>query len=189
MPRQLSACPNDDVDMSVAGERHTDPRSAAPTTGLTPEHVRECFRYLSRLTAGDRHLAEELTQQVCESASIAVERTGKDVSVGWMIVAARRRFADHLRRTYRDRRRFEQLTVAAIVHDEPDWDAIAGGEALECLGRLAEDHRAALVFRYVDDLTTAQVAQLLGRSTAATDSLLARARRELARHVTEVRHG
>ena len=71
--------------------------------------------------------------------------------------------------------------------DEPDWSLVEGGIALDGLAQLPAAQRAALVFRYVDDLSTAEVAELLDRSVAATESLLARARRELARIVSEAR--
>lgn len=72
---------------------------------------------------------------------------------------------------------------------EPDCDAIGTGEALRALGELPADQRAALVFRYVDDLPVREVAALLDRSVAATESLLALGRRALARHLEGARHG
>jgi RNA polymerase sigma-70 factor (ECF subfamily) len=72
---------------------------------------------------------------------------------------------------------------------EGDWSRVEGGEALTALARLAADQRAALVFRYIDDLPVSDVAALLDRSAVATESLLARARRELARYIEEARRG
>jgi DNA-directed RNA polymerase specialized sigma24 family protein len=77
----------------------------------------------------------------------------------------------------------------ATLVEEPDWAAIGGSEALGCLGLLGDTQRAALIFRYVDDMSVAEVAEQLDRSLSATESLLARARRNLAELVTEVRHG
>ena len=48
--------------------------------------------------------------------------------------------------------------------------------ATEALVGLPDDQRTALVLRYVDDLAIADVAELLGRSVRATESLLARGR-------------
>jgi RNA polymerase sigma-70 factor (ECF subfamily) len=92
-----------------------------------------------------------------------------------------------MRRSKREERRL--APVDSEVMTEPDWDAIIGGDALRLLGRLSDEHRAALILRYVDDLTVADVATQLRRSVAATESLLARARRHLARLVEEDRHG
>ena len=54
---------------------------------------------------------------------------------------------------------------------------------------LPDDQRAALVFRYHDDLPVADVAALLGRSVDATESLLVRARQRALRRLSEVDHG
>lgn len=189
LSRQVEALSNDVEGMGVAGERVTEQHEPGGVPALTAASITECYRYVLRLTGGDTHLAEDLTQQVCEAAASRTIDGSEPITRGWMITAARRRFVDHLRRDYRDRRRDQQLAVVAATYDEPDWDAVAGGDALDCLALLAPDHRAALVFRYLDDLSTAEVAELLDRSIAATESLLARARRELARHVEERRHG
>ena len=50
---------------------------------------------------------------------------------------------------------------------------------MAALGGVPATQRAALVLRYVDDCTVGQIAETLGRSVRATESLLARARRNL----------
>ncbi len=153
--------------------------------------VGEVHRYLSRLAGGDRALAEDLTQE----AFLALARQAgagrvTRVDVGWVIVAGRRRFLDHIRSQGREARRLEQVAVEVVAPAaEPDWSTVDPHAALAQLGRLPEDQRTALVLRYVDDLSTAAVATQLDRSVAATESLLARARRELARLVSEARRG
>lgn len=153
--------------------------------------LREVHRSLSRLTGGDRPLTEDLVQETF----LALHReasTGRleTVDTGWLIVVARRKFLDHLRRTGREAHRLEQVGAAEPPPPpEPDWARVDPGEALALLESLAPDHRAALVLRYVEDLPVAEVADLLDRSTSATESLLARARRELSRLVQEARDG
>jgi RNA polymerase sigma-70 factor (ECF subfamily) len=164
------------------------PRSDGPDTELLERGAREVYAYAIRLTGGDRSLAQDLVQEAllawarrwCDWDAAALE-------IGWMIVVARRRFLDHLRRTEREARRLS--VVAEPDGAEPDWSRVDGGEALACLGRLSADHRAALVLRYVDDLSVPEVAELMGRSIAATESLLARGRRRLAGLVEAARDG
>ncbi|MGB3411419.1 MAG: sigma-70 family RNA polymerase sigma factor [Microthrixaceae bacterium] len=157
---------------------------------LSRAHIVASYNYALRLGGGNRHLAEDLAQQACEEACRALAKSSIDsITVGWLVVTVRRRFADTLRRKYRDRRRFSQLVPHTRLVDEPDWDAVGANEALMSLSRLPDDQRAALIFRYVDDLPLAEVAELLDRSPSATESLLARARRNLAALVTEVRNG
>jgi RNA polymerase sigma-70 factor (ECF subfamily) len=177
---------NDDADVSGDGvtQRAVDGSVAA----LVQRGAPAVYRYLSRLTGGDRALTEDLTQEVCLSLVRHASGSGAEaLDVGWMIVVARRRFADHLRRSARDQRLYEALGPSDR-EIEPDWTG-RSGDALACLGRLDPRQRAALVFRYVDDLSVREVASLLGLSNEATESLLARARHTLARIVTEVRNG
>jgi RNA polymerase sigma-70 factor (ECF subfamily) len=47
---------------------------------------------------------------------------------------------------------------------------------LDALDGLAADQRLALTYRYLDQLPVREIAEVLGRSEAATASLLARAR-------------
>jgi len=149
--------------------------------------VPDLFRYASRLTGGDRWLAEDLVQEAC----LALVRQGQggadagDVTAGWLVVVVRRRYLDHLRRTQREKRRLRLAGVSEESADEvdADWQAVSGVEALALLGEIPADQRVALVLRYVDDLPVREVAALLQRSVAATESLLARGRRELARRV------
>ena len=156
---------------------------------LLADGVPELYRYLVRLTGGDRQAAEDLVQETCLALVRSLQDDpSADLSVGWLIVVGRRRFLDRLRRERRESARLERVGVTP-ESIEPDWSVVDGGVALDGLARLPSAQRAALVFRYVDDLSTAEVAELLDRSVSATESLLARARRELARIVGEAGHG
>jgi RNA polymerase sigma-70 factor (ECF subfamily) len=158
-------------------------------TPLLERAIAEAYRYAIRLTGGDRVAAEDLVQDACVAfAAHARAHDDPPLSVGWMIVVVRRRFVDQLRRTSREQARLARAGVADDVL-EGDWSRVEGGEALTALARLAADQRAALVFRYIDDLPVSDVAALLDRSAVATESLLARARRELARYIEEARRG
>ncbi len=163
--------------------------AAVDVDRLIVDGVPELYRYLVRLTGGDRAMAEDLVQETCLALVRAVQDDpSAGLTIGWMIVVGRRRFLDRLRRERRESARLERVgTTDDVV--EPDWSSVEGGDALEGLSHLPAAQRAALVFRYVDDLSTAEVATLLDRSVAATESLLARGRRELARIVREAGHG
>lgn len=64
-----------------------------------------------------------------------------------------------------------------------DWGSVSGTQALAMLADLPADQRVALVMRYIDDLPVQEVADQIGRSLAATESLLARGRRQLGRRI------
>lgn len=126
------------------------------------------YRYAARLT-GRRAAAEDLTQEtfvrlVRSARAGAVESIGR----GWLMTTMRRLYLDSLRSAGREQRRL-QLVVTAPSSDPAPPSALLDG--------LSDRERAALVFRYVDDLPVAEVAALLGSSVRATESLLQRAKR------------
>lgn len=154
---------------------------------LLAEGVPDLYRYLVRLTGGDRLTAEDLVQETClDLVRAAQSGSAGELGVGWMIVVGRRRYLDRARSQLRATRRLEAVGETP-TWTEPDWSVVEGSDVLDCLGALPADQRAALVFRYVDDLPVSEVASLVDRSVSATESLLARARRALAAAVEEVR--
>jgi RNA polymerase sigma-70 factor (ECF subfamily) len=48
------------------------------------------------------------------------------------------------------------------------------------LDRLSDDHREALALKYLNDLSVDEIAAVMGRSSAAVNSLLQRAREAFA---------
>ena len=144
-------------------------------------NVGAVYGYLSRLTAGDRPRAEELTQAVFLRLVTRLSGGAELPETGWLIVTSRSVFIDGLRaderRTTREERSFH---LAGAASGEPVWDEVAASTALTALQALSPPQRAALVFRYVDDLPVNEVATLLDRSVEATESLLMRAKRALA---------
>jgi len=179
---------------ALTGQRF-DVDSVAGFLAFYRASLGEVHRSLSRLTGGDRALTEDLAQETF----LALHREASSgrltsVQVGWAIVVARRKFLDHVRHRGREASRLQRVAAEpapaeATATAEPDWSRVGPDSALALLGRLGADQRAALVLRYVDDLPVAEVAELLERSPAATESLLARARRELAHLVLEARDG
>lgn len=132
----------------------------------------EVFRYAAMLCGSDRPLAEDVVQDVY-LAALGKAREGSltELSVGYLVVAVRHRHLDRLRATHREERRLQ------LVSSLPVNEVQRGVPSL--LAALPERERTALVLRYVDDLTVAQVAKEVGISTRAAESLLARATRRL----------
>lgn len=136
------------------------------------------YGYALRLTAGDRALAEDLTQDAFFALvdELRLGRTQR-ADVRWLISVTRSRFLDHARRERLGRSKLALLrSTASEVDPEPQ-----GGDVLDRLADLQPLHRAVLVLRYVDGLSVPEVADLVGRGVTSTNSLLARARAELRR--------
>ena len=127
---------------------------------------------------GDRTLAEDLAADVALRAVRETKRTGEVVTPAWLTTVARNRLVDHWRSAGREERRLR------LAWSDPDTDSWADdGCAIDrhlvdqVMRQLPVDYQAVLSLRYLDDLAVPAVADVLGRSVHATESLLVRARR------------
>lgn len=128
------------------------------------------------IRCGSRPVAEDLTAEtfVAASKQFATGR-GHEVTPAWLRTVAKRRLIDHWRALGAHERRVEKLALARQQNEPPERDP--DGRVDEALSSLPQRQRAALVLRYLDDFSTSEVADVLGLSYKATESLLARARR------------
>jgi RNA polymerase sigma-70 factor (ECF subfamily) len=143
----------------------------------------EVYRYLCRAVLGDRALAEDLAQETFASV-VAAERAGhaQMQSMSWVIGVARHKLVDHYRRTASENRRLALVWTTGHHTDDDqldDLDRESPQRVVELLRGLSSAHRLVLALRYVDELSVEEIANLLGRSVRATESLLVRARRAL----------
>ncbi|MDQ3177798.1 MAG: RNA polymerase sigma factor [Actinomycetota bacterium] len=140
----------------------------------------EVFRYASRLT-GDRQLAEDLVHDIyVETLRRARSGQLEPIGVGWLCRAVRHRHLDWLRGTERERRRL-RLVGTDTTPDDDETDAVTDG----LLDGLSVRERAAVVLRHIDGLSVREVADQLGTTVRATESLLARARSKARRQHEE----
>lgn len=133
---------------------------------------------LARCRSAD--LAEELTQETY-AAAIARRNSydGRSEATTWLCGIARHKLADHFRAAERgDRRRIRlevrEIELTARSAERSGFDEqVSIVEALESLPPL---QRAVLTFVALDDLSVADAGRLVGKSHAAAQSLLQRAR-------------
>jgi RNA polymerase sigma-70 factor (ECF subfamily) len=150
----------------------------------------------------DHHAAEDATERVFMRALTALprfeERADAFALAGdssaeipadastfrvWLFRIARNVVANERRR---DRRRpvapLEHASGLAATDDIFESAAAreAGSAAWRAVGRLPEDRRRAVVLRFVDEMSTAEIAEILGRSEGAVRVLLHRALRSVA---------
>lgn len=125
---------------------------------------------------GDPSLAEEITAAVFEAASrqFAAGR-GHEVTVSWLVVVAQRRLIDHWRYKERHVRRIDRLRTEMLVRSGDERQDASN--VLATLDSLSTKQRAVLVLRYLDDLSVSEIADQLGTTYKATESLLSRARK------------
>ena len=164
------------------GDSHVARRveTAATDTDLLAlydAHVSDLYAFVLR-RCGNVQLAEDLTQDVFVAAARRFRDTTIAPSPGWLYQLARSRLIDHWRRQARGAGKLR--LVCAVETDERVSDVAEGVVSAErltaALHKLPPDHRAVLVLRYLDEFTVSQIAETLGRSVRATESLLVRAR-------------
>jgi RNA polymerase sigma-70 factor (ECF subfamily) len=146
------------------------------------------FGYLNGRCGGDEALAEELTQQTfIQATEHRKSFEGRSSDITWLCTIARNKLVDHYRRADREERRHLRLVVREL--DLRDAEVASSMEdrefILAALRRLPALQRAAVVLCYLDGLSVREAAHILGRSEAATKSLLSRARERLRAELEE----
>jgi RNA polymerase sigma-70 factor (ECF subfamily) len=157
-------------------------------------------RYLAQVYSyayyelGDHHAAEDATAKTFlaalgnlhrfEDRARPADGEGASTFRVWLFRIARNTVANERRRGRR--RPSEPITETTIVADPLDveGDAIrreAAAAAWQAVGRLRGDRRRALVLRFVDEMSTAEIAGVLGRTEGAIRVLIHRALRTVAR--------
>ncbi len=133
-------------------------------------------------------LAEELVQETAAQALASQESFRNEAALfTWLCAIARRKVADHFRRerrarevasldgTLRERLALyseERLPVDVVEHEE------TREFVRQCLSRLNDEHALALQLKYVEGWSVRKIAEMVGRSESATESLLTRAREQ-----------
>jgi RNA polymerase sigma-70 factor (ECF subfamily) len=138
----------------------------------------QVYGYLFHRCGRNPELAEELTQQAfVEAVRSRAKFRGQADATTWVIGIARHKLVDHFRRVERDSRR-----LAALSSREVGRDGLAGSapsmpdDIDDALALIPASQRAVLVLHYMDQLSVRDVARSIGKSEAATASLLARGR-------------
>lgn len=146
--------------------------------GFYDATIDEVYRYAARLCGSDRGAAEDLVQDAYTSVLRRFRVDGdRTLTIEYVITTVRNRFIDRVRSAGRERRRLRLVHSApeAASTDDHSPEPVLSSR----LATLPERDRVALVLRYVDDLSVPEVADAMGLSVHATESLLARARARL----------
>jgi RNA polymerase sigma-70 factor, ECF subfamily len=151
-----------------------------PVVAIYDRALPQVFGYLL-IRCRNVVVAEDLTTETFIAAVAACRESRLDVNIAWLIGIARHKLVDHWRRVEREQRGLASVTASTDAVDDP-WDEWIDTEvAHAALARISDQHRIALTLRYLDGLPVADVAELVGRSVHATETLLVRARGALRR--------
>lgn len=183
-----------DRDRSLVEAARADP---AQFDALYRKYLTHVYSY-AVYELGNHHDAEDATERTFLSALAGLprfeERAGPDDGEGastfrlWLFRIARNVVAE--RRRGRRRHPETSLDLVAAMPDSVDVEGAvirheAAAAALRAVGRLDGDRRRAVVLRFVHELTTAEIASVLGRSEGAVRVLIHRGLRRVAADLGE----
>ncbi len=179
-----------DADRALVEAARLDPLRF---DALYRKYVAQVYSY-AYYELRDHHEAEDVTERTFVSALVALPRFEERASAAdgeaastfrvWLFRIARNIVANRRRELLRHPQ--ESLDAAGSLSDGTDIEAHVSHRseadaAWAAVARLPADRRRALILRFVDEMSTAEIAGVLGRSEGAVRVLIHRAIRSVAR--------
>lgn len=131
-----------------------------------------------RAAAGD---ADDLVAEVLTTAWRRLDDIPGDAPLAWLYGVAHRTLANQRRSSDRRRRLVDRITVHQRMAPSPSADPT---DVLDALARLREDDRAILRLAAWEELSSAEIAVVLGCTANAAALRLSRARKRLREAMT-----
>ncbi|MEV4757847.1 sigma-70 family RNA polymerase sigma factor [Micromonospora sp. NPDC049559] len=132
---------------------------------LHREHVEPLYRFLLRLTLGDRYLAEDLLQETLMQAWRHLDRlpSEREALRRWLFIVARRIAIDAARARRARPTEVGVSDLAQVAGTVDSTDAVVAGQTVRrALRKLTRAHREVLVELYFLGKSTEEVAVRLG---------------------------
>ena len=179
-----------DGDRALVEAARTDPRAFEP---LYRKYLAQVYSY-AYYELRDHHDAEDVAERTFMAALTNLARfeerprQGADRGAStfrvWLFRIARNAVAD--RRRAERRRPQARLESAEGIPSDADIETevtrrAEASAAMDAVNRLPADRRRAVILRFVEEMSTAEIAGVLGRSEGAVRVLLHRALRSVAR--------
>ncbi|WP_121254940.1 RNA polymerase sigma factor SigE [Nocardioides ferulae] len=167
---------------AAASEPALAPDDGVPTwEQIVERHSDRVYRLAYRLT-GDRHDAEDLTQEVFVRVFRSLDTYTPGTFEGWLHRITTNLFLDQARRRQRIRfdalsdERASRLTSNAPTPDTAFADRTFDDDIEAALATLPPDFRAAVVLCDVEGLTYEEIAEILGAKLGTVRSRIHRGR-------------
>ena len=149
----------------------------------------------------NRDVAEDIVQESFLAAFESAKRfKGRSSPCTWLYSIAHHKVADHYRRQSRERKRMvygvdvDTVDVADNPGRQPQPDSLIESAETrqvvsEALAKLPGDYRQVLILKYVEEMSVAEMSQVMDRSPKSIEGLLTRSRRMLQTHLTGLHEG
>jgi RNA polymerase sigma-70 factor, ECF subfamily len=161
------------------------------------------YRFVLQRLPGREEEAEDITMEAFQALAEALNAPegrgafgGRSSAYTWLCAVAKRKIVDRYRRELRlPRISYDPLELRELPSEGPAGGPLTstafGPEELcldserrervrACLEALPPERRYALILKYVDGLSVAELARILGKSDKAAEALLSRARESFA---------
>jgi RNA polymerase sigma-70 factor (ECF subfamily) len=183
------------MDGRVGALDRMNPGERTTAAELYALYLEDVFRYVVRRVPWIEE-AEDITAEVFAAAAAGLPRfRGQCPPRLWLLGIARRKIADALRRRSARRETLASELPDAGPESDPLWEAMATVESPEAalervearavvralLVQLSPDQREALMLQYMERLSVAEIAVVMGRSPTSVTGLLQRARETIYR--------
>jgi RNA polymerase sigma-70 factor (ECF subfamily) len=146
------------------------------------------YNYVYR-RLGDVHLAEDITADVFVRMLEALQhkKFAKICLSAWLYRIAHNLIVDHFRRTSREElfSLDEQLMAASLNTADAVKRRLAQQQLRAAISRLPETQQQVIMLKFVEGLSNAEVAQVLGKTNGAVKALQHRALASLRRILEE----
>ncbi|TML34368.1 MAG: sigma-70 family RNA polymerase sigma factor [Actinobacteria bacterium] len=150
---------------------------------LYKKHAGDVYRYALVVLRNEAD-AEDVTQTTFMNAYRALERGEKPrTPQNWLIAIAHNVCRQRFRQSQRRPNEVELNEELAEAYVEED--AVSAEDIRRALGHLAFNQRAALVMRELEGRSYQEIAEILGLSVSAIETLIFRARRALREQLEE----
>lgn len=173
-----------------------NPAEAITAAELHARYLKDIFRYVLQRAASLEE-AEDITAEVFAAAAAGLSGfRGECAPHLWLLSIARRQIARAHRRHAARRETLASELAGAGSEADALWEAVSAVEGPEAallraesrrelhrlLAGLNPDQREALMLHYMERLSVAETAVVMGRTPGAIISLMHRARAALYRH-------
>ncbi len=149
-------------------------------------YINKIYRFIF-LKVGSGEIAEDLTAQVFTKGWQRV-RTGQEIKnlPAYLYQIARAEVADH----YQEKSKFQLVSTEAVQMADPlpnpeetQQLRLESENLMQCLTRLNNNYQNVLVWRYIDDYSIQEIAEIMEKSEGAVRVTIHRALKALKKEV------